>query len=58
MADEKEPEREEQPASPENEDDRRAAAAAINRKRTLDQWESNKKRWLRTGVPPASPAKK
>ena len=41
-----------------SEDDRRAAAAAINRKRALDQWESNKKRWRQTDVPPASPAKK
>lgn len=42
----------------ESEDDRRASAAAVNRKRALDQWELNKKRWRRTGVPPASPAKK
>jgi hypothetical protein len=43
---------------PENEDDRRASAAAVNRKRAQDQWENNKKRWRETGVPPASPAKK
>jgi len=41
-----------------SDDDRRAAAAAVNRKRALEQWESNKKRWRQTGVPPASPAKK
>jgi hypothetical protein len=41
-----------------SDDDRRAAAAAVNRKRALDQWESNKKRWRQTDVPPASPAKK
>jgi len=41
-----------------SDDDRRAAAAAINRKRALEQWESNKKQWRRTDVPPASPAKK
>ena len=41
-----------------NEDDRRAAAASVNRKRALDQWERNKKRWKAMGVPEASPAKK
>jgi len=45
------------PAAP-SEDDRRAAAAAVNRKRALDQWESNKKSWRKMGVPDASPAKK
>jgi hypothetical protein len=55
MADPNETESPGTPSS-ENEDDRRASAAAANRKRALDQWESNKKRWLKTGVPPASPA--
>jgi hypothetical protein len=39
-----------------NEDDRRASAAATNRKRALEEWEENKKRWRRMGVPPALPA--
>lgn len=38
------------------EDDRRAQAAAINRKRTLEDWEEKKKRWREMGVPPALPA--
>ncbi len=38
------------------EDDKRARAAAINRKRTLDDWEEKKKRWLRMGVPEPLPA--
>ena len=38
------------------EDDRRALAAAVNRKRTLQDWEEKKKRWLEMGVPPALPA--
>ncbi|HEY7113141.1 MAG TPA: hypothetical protein VIA45_09445 [Thermoanaerobaculia bacterium] len=58
MSEEKEAAAEPTNAPPESEDDRRAAAAAVNRKRALDQWESNKKRWQKTGVPPASPAKK
>lgn len=41
-----------------SEDDRRAAAAAINRKRTLEDWEEKKERWRQMGVPPALPAKK
>jgi hypothetical protein len=40
----------------ENEDDKRADAAAVNRKRALEQWERNKKRWRAMGVPDASPA--
>ena len=56
MAEEKEGADEAPSAPPESDDDRRAAAAAVNRKRALDQWESNKKRWQKTGVPPASPA--
>jgi len=39
-----------------SEDDRRAEAAAVNRKRTLEDWEEKKKRWLGMGVPPALPA--
>ena len=51
------------PATPpaetaENEDDRRAAAAAVNRKRALEEWEANKKRWREMGVPEGLPAKK
>jgi hypothetical protein len=42
----------------ESEDDRRAAAAAVNRKRALDEWEANKKKWLKMGVPSPLPAKK
>ena len=42
----------------ESEDDRRAAAAAANRKRALEDWEANKKRWLEMGVPAPLPAKK
>ena len=46
-----------EPSGPaESEDDRRAAAAAVNRKRALDQWERNKKRWRSMGVPEPSPA--
>ena len=40
------------------EDDRRAKAAAVNRKRTLEDWEEKKKRWLQMGVPAPLPAKK
>ena len=51
----------EKPAEPlntEGEDDRRAAAAAVNRKRTLEDWEAAKKKWLQMGVPRPLPAKK
>lgn len=41
-----------------NEDDLRAAAAAANRKRALEDWEEKKRRWKDMGVPPALPAKK
>ena len=41
-----------------SEDDRRAAAAAINRKRAEKEWEENKKRWREMGVPKGLPAKK
>ena len=44
--------------SAESEDDLRAAAAAANRKRALEQWEANKKKWLQMGVPAPLPAKK
>ena len=47
----------EKPVS-ENEDDRRASAAAVNRKRALDDWEEKKKRWRSMGVPKGLPAKK
>jgi hypothetical protein len=40
------------------EDDRRAQAAAANRKRALDDWEEKKKRWRQMGVPAPLPAKK
>ena len=47
------------PAAPaENEDDKRAFAAAVNRKRALDDWEEKKKRWRSMGVPKGLPAKK
>ena len=47
------------PASPaESEDDRRAAAAAVNRKHALEDWEEKKKRWRSMGVPKGLPAKK
>ena len=38
------------------EDDRRAEAASVNRKRTLEDWEEKKKLWRAMGVPPALPA--
>lgn len=37
-------------------DDRRARAAEVNRKRALEQWEENKKRWRDMGVPAPLPA--
>jgi hypothetical protein len=46
------------PAPTPNEDDRRAEAAAVNRKRTEKEWEENKKSWRAMGVPKALPAKK
>jgi hypothetical protein len=46
------------PAPVPSEDDRRAAAAAINRKRAEKEWEENKKRWRSMGVPKGLPAKK
>lgn len=44
------------PEDDRSEDDRRAEAAAINRKRTLEDWEEKKKRWRSMGVPAALPA--
>jgi hypothetical protein len=41
-----------------SEDDRRAAAAAVNRERAAKEWEENKKRWRAMGVPNPLPAKK
>jgi hypothetical protein len=54
----KEPEKSAGTLTSESEDDRRAAAAAVNRKRTLDDWETAKKKWLQMGVPSPLPAKK
>ncbi len=42
----------------ESEDDRRAAAATVNRKRALAEWEANKRLWRDTGIPQGLPAKK
>jgi hypothetical protein len=56
MADEGADKSAEKPEVPVDEDDARAAAAAVNRKRTLADWEEKKKRWLDVGVPPALPA--
>ena len=39
-----------------SEDDKRARAAAVNRKRALEDWEEKKKRWRRMGVPEPLPA--
>jgi hypothetical protein len=36
------------------EDDRRARAAEINRKRTEDEWNRNKKSWLKSNFPERS----
>jgi hypothetical protein len=55
MADET-PEKTEKPDRPVDEDEARAAAAAVNRKRALADWEEKKKRWRDMGVPPALPA--
>ncbi len=41
-----------------SDDDRRAEAAAVNRKRAEKEWEDNKKRWRSMGVPKGLPAKK
>ena len=41
-----------------SDDDRRAEAAAVNRKRAEKNWEENKKRWREMGVPKGLPAKK
>jgi hypothetical protein len=46
------------PAPVPSEDDRRAEAAAVNRKRAEKEWDENKKRWRAMGVPKALPAKK
>jgi hypothetical protein len=39
-----------------SDDDRRARAAEVNRKRAQEQWEENKKRWRDMGVPAPLPA--
>ncbi len=36
---------------PAAEDERRARAAEINRKRTEDEWNQNKKSWLKANFP-------
>ena len=41
-----------------SDDDKRATAAAVNRKRAEKTWEDNKKRWRSMGVPKGLPAKK
>lgn len=41
-----------------SDDDRRAQAATVNRKRALEDWEEKKKRWRKMGVPAPLPAKK
>jgi hypothetical protein len=47
------------PGAPDSsEDDRRASAAAVNRKRAEKEWDENKKRWRSMGVPKGLPAKK
>jgi hypothetical protein len=45
-------------AAGQSEDDRRAAAAAVNRKRALEDWEAKKKQWRSMGIPKGLPAKK
>jgi hypothetical protein len=37
--------------APETEDDRRRKAAEANRKATEEQWEHNKRRWLKENFP-------
>jgi len=56
MAEPKESETGKAPEKEPSEDDRRAQAAAVNRKRTLEDWEEKKKRWREMGVPAALPA--
>ena len=47
------------PAEPEEtEDERRAKLAEINRKRTEEEWERNKREWLTRNFPEKSRAKK
>jgi hypothetical protein len=58
MAETDKPTEKEAPEPEVTEDDRRAAAAAINRKRALQDWEEKKKMWRQMGVPPALPARK
>lgn len=52
------PEAPQESAARQSEDDRRATAAAVNRKRALDDWEAKKKLWRSMGVPKGLPAKK
>jgi hypothetical protein len=58
MAETEKPTEKDAPESDLTEDDRRAAAAAVNRKRALEDWEEKKKMWRQMGVPPALPARK
>lgn len=39
------------PPEPAAEDERRARAAEVNRKRTEDEWNRNKKSWLKANFP-------
>jgi hypothetical protein len=56
MAEEEKPEEIDSDDASLSDDDRRARAAEVNRKRALDQWEENKKRWRDMGVPAPLPA--
>ena len=56
MAEETPEKTDEKAEVPVDDDDARAAAAALNRKRALADWEEKKKRWRDMGVPPALPA--
>jgi hypothetical protein len=46
------------PEAEETEDQRRARAAEINRKRTEEEWERNKRRWLASNFPDKAREKK
>ncbi len=58
MADTREAGETPEPGPAPSDDDRRAEAAAVNRKRAEKEWEDNKKRWRSMGVPKGLPAKK
>ena len=38
-------------STPDAEDERRARAAEVNRKRTEEEWNRNKKNWLKSNFP-------